>query len=57
MPNERSLQEQTLRELSLQRAIAEQNSKMLRDLVGKIGIRQGGESRARPFEVLLSRKP
>jgi hypothetical protein len=55
MPNEQSLQEQTLRELSLQQAIAEQNSKILRDLVGKIGTREGGESPARPFEVFLSR--
>jgi len=37
MPNEQSPHEQTLRELSLQQAIAEQNSKILRDLVGKIG--------------------
>ena len=57
MPNEQSPQEQTLRELSLQQAIAEQNSKILRDLVGKIGTRQWGESPARSFEVLLSRKP
>jgi hypothetical protein len=57
MPNEQSPQEQILRELSLQQAIAEQNSKILRDLVGKIGTRQGGESPTRSFEVLLSRKP
>jgi hypothetical protein len=56
MPNEQSPQEQTLRKLSLQQAIAEQN-KILRDLVGKIGTPQGGESPARSFEVLLSRKP
>jgi hypothetical protein len=44
MPNEQSLQEQTLREFSLQQAIAEQNSKMLLDLLGEIGTRQRGES-------------
>jgi hypothetical protein len=52
MPNEQSPQEQPLRESS-QQAIAEQNSKILRDLVGKIDTRQGGESPARSFEVFL----
>ena len=60
MPNERSPEEQTLRELSLRQAIAEQNSKILRDLMGKIGTRQKGrvsDRSPRSFEVFLSRKP
>jgi hypothetical protein len=60
MPNERSPEEQTLRELSLRQAIAEQNSKILRDLMGKIGTRQRrrvSDRSPRSFEVFLGRQP
>jgi hypothetical protein len=44
MPNEQSPQEQSPRDLSSQQTIAEQDSEKLRDLLGRIGTREGDNS-------------
>jgi hypothetical protein len=45
MPDEQaSPEKQSPRDLSSQQTIAEQDSKKLRDLLGRIGTREGGDS-------------